>query len=148
MTGWSGDLGRCRAAYSEDDVNANGIALSMLLYPPNGSWLIRHGSLNSEVLRLTDDWGQRALPGCAQAAARGRSEPQQRGAWAPLDPTEQPVYLKWFPRMLFKPLPSSCVHTAKVRPVKGSLAMRTLRAGPALSISITAAAPQVPVPTL
>jgi len=53
--GRSGDLGWCLAAYSEGDVTGNGTSLCVLLYQPDGSWLIRHCSLNSEVPPLADD---------------------------------------------------------------------------------------------
>lgn len=54
-TGRSGDLGWCLAAYSEGDVTGNGTSLCVLQCQPDGSWLIRHCSLNSEVPPLAGD---------------------------------------------------------------------------------------------
>jgi uncharacterized protein (TIGR02246 family) len=47
--GRSGDLGWCLAAFSEGDVTGNGTSLCTLVCQPDGSWLIRLCSLNSDV---------------------------------------------------------------------------------------------------
>ena len=53
--GQSGDLGWCLAAYSEGDVTGNGTSLCTLVRQPDGTWLIRLCSLNSDVPPLADD---------------------------------------------------------------------------------------------
>jgi uncharacterized protein (TIGR02246 family) len=53
----SGDLGWCLAAYSEGDVtgDGDGTSLCTLVRQPDGSWQIRHCSLNSDVPPLSGD---------------------------------------------------------------------------------------------
>jgi uncharacterized protein (TIGR02246 family) len=53
--GQSGDLGWCLAAYSEELVTGNGTSLCTLVRQPDGSWLIRLCSLNSDVPPLAGD---------------------------------------------------------------------------------------------
>jgi len=53
--GQSGDLGWCLATYSEGNVTGNGTSLCTLARQPDGSWLIRLCSLNSDMPPLAGD---------------------------------------------------------------------------------------------
>jgi len=53
--GRSGDLGWCLAAYSEGEVAGSGTSLCTLVRQTDGSWLIHHCSLNSDVPPLGSD---------------------------------------------------------------------------------------------
>jgi ketosteroid isomerase-like protein len=44
----SGDIGWCLVAYSEEDATGNGTSLNVMELQPDGKWLIRICSLNSD----------------------------------------------------------------------------------------------------